>query len=177
MVSQADSKAGCIMVSKAGCIMVSSADAKAGCIMVSQADSKAGCIMVSKAGCIMVSSADAKAGCIMVSKAGCIMVSKTGVDETRLPESKRLFERASAWDMSQVKTHAVKKGFFAADEIDQIHAAYVRFVALAASHDDGAIELSQKVDDFWHAHILFTEDYAAFCQAVAGRFLHHRPTV
>jgi hypothetical protein len=33
------------------------------------------------------------------------------------------------------------------------------------------------MDDFWHAHILFTQDYAAMCQAVAGQFLHHRPSI
>ncbi|HTQ14440.1 MAG TPA: hypothetical protein VMH86_11250 [Rhizomicrobium sp.] len=184
------SKAGCIMSlsadAKAGCIMSLSADAKAGCIMSLSADAKAGCIMSltadAKAGCIMSLTADAKAGCIMSltadAKAGCIMsLSAGGVEESRLPLAKKLHERAAAWDLGKVKKHAVKKGIFGADEIDRIHAEYVRYIALACAHPDGAIAPSLKVDDFWHAHILFTEDYAAFCQAIAGRFMHHRPTV
>jgi hypothetical protein len=31
------------------------------------------------------------------------------------------------------------------------------------------------VDRLWHVFLTFTRDYAAFCQAVAGRFIHHRP--
>lgn len=35
---------------------------------------------------------------------------------------------------------------------------------------------SQAVDIGWHAFILHTVDYAAFCEQVAGRFVHHVPT-
>ncbi|MGH6870591.1 MAG: glycine-rich domain-containing protein [Rhizomicrobium sp.] len=188
-------KAGCIMLSeKAGCIMLSgkaSEEVKAGCIMLTE---KAGCIMLSEtAGCIMLSEtkASAEAGCIMLSeKAGCIMLSGTAgcimladkaqgraIDETRLPAAAQYFARVSAWDMSLVKKHLVNKGIFKADEIDQVHEEYKRFVALSCAHDDGAIPVSLRVDEFWHAHILFTQDYAKFCQAVAGRFVHHLPTV
>lgn len=36
---------------------------------------------------------------------------------------------------------------------------------------------SQVVDDLWHEFILFTREYAAFCQVAFGRFLHHTPAV
>lgn len=36
---------------------------------------------------------------------------------------------------------------------------------------------SQVVDDLWHEFILFTRDYANFCQAAFGNFLHHTPAV
>jgi hypothetical protein len=35
---------------------------------------------------------------------------------------------------------------------------------------------SELVDIGWHTFILHTREYAAFCQGVAGRFLHHVPT-
>ncbi len=35
---------------------------------------------------------------------------------------------------------------------------------------------SDEVDTGWHAFILHTRDYAKFCTAVAGRFIHHVPT-
>jgi hypothetical protein len=28
----------------------------------------------------------------------------------------------------------------------------------------------------WHTFILHTRDYAAFCDRIAGRFIHHEPT-
>lgn len=34
---------------------------------------------------------------------------------------------------------------------------------------------SQVVDVAWHEFILFTRDYAAFCDKAFGRFLHHTP--
>ena len=33
------------------------------------------------------------------------------------------------------------------------------------------------VDELWHTFVIFTREYAAFCDAVAGRFLHHVPEV
>jgi hypothetical protein len=35
---------------------------------------------------------------------------------------------------------------------------------------------SVAVDDAWHEFILFTREYARFCQAAFGHFLHHTPT-
>ena len=30
-------------------------------------------------------------------------------------------------------------------------------------------------DDFWHIALWFTQDWMAFSEYVAGRFLHHQP--
>jgi hypothetical protein len=35
----------------------------------------------------------------------------------------------------------------------------------------------EKIDWMWHAFILFTRDYAAFCHGYFGFFLHHVPEV
>ncbi|TXH68553.1 MAG: hypothetical protein E6Q88_09805 [Lysobacteraceae bacterium] len=35
---------------------------------------------------------------------------------------------------------------------------------------------SQAVDDLWHEFILFTRNYAQFCQKAFGTFLHHTPS-
>lgn len=37
--------------------------------------------------------------------------------------------------------------------------------------------ISPKVDEVWHTFILFTEDYASFCEKVFGFFLHHHPAL
>lgn len=34
---------------------------------------------------------------------------------------------------------------------------------------------SSMVDIGWHTFILYTRDYAKFCERVAGRFIHHNP--
>jgi hypothetical protein len=35
---------------------------------------------------------------------------------------------------------------------------------------------SQEVDDVWHAFLLFTREYDAFCRKTVGFFVHHVPT-
>lgn len=35
--------------------------------------------------------------------------------------------------------------------------------------------LSAALDPYWHAHILHTEAYMAFCERVVGGYMHHRP--
>jgi hypothetical protein len=34
---------------------------------------------------------------------------------------------------------------------------------------------SELVDIGWHTFILYTREYAAFCEEIAGRFIHHAP--
>ncbi len=34
----------------------------------------------------------------------------------------------------------------------------------------------QILDEMWHTFILFTQDYAAFCDHYLGQFIHHAPT-
>ena len=49
------------------------------------------------------------------------------------------------------------------------------FLRLCATEPDGHYSPSSLVDIGWHTFILYTRDYAAFCDKVAGRFLHHNP--
>ena len=35
--------------------------------------------------------------------------------------------------------------------------------------------VSDKVDPFWHAHILHTEEYVDFCNRTVGSYMHHSP--
>ena len=54
---------------------------------------------------------------------------------------------------------------------------YRRFLQLCIENQPGAAPVvpSKEVDTFWHYHILDTMKYAADCDAVFGRFLHHFP--
>lgn len=51
---------------------------------------------------------------------------------------------------------------------------YLRFAYLAWTSTDGATP-SQAVDEVWHAHLLFTRSYYAFCRGTRGEHLHHEP--
>ncbi|MEU0135650.1 hypothetical protein ABZ172_16720 [Streptomyces sp. NPDC006296] len=50
------------------------------------------------------------------------------------------------------------------------------FIAASAALPGAELAPSKAVDVGWHTWILHTVDYAAFCNRVAGRFIHHVPT-
>jgi hypothetical protein len=52
----------------------------------------------------------------------------------------------------------------------------ITFLHLCAADPYSAYAPSPMVDMGWHAFILYTREYAEFCQQIAGRFLHHSPT-
>lgn len=53
-----------------------------------------------------------------------------------------------------------------------------RYLALCAVKNNADLSIgmySRDVDNLWHSFILFTKDYANFCDKTAGYFLHHLP--
>lgn len=50
------------------------------------------------------------------------------------------------------------------------------FLALCAKVPNGHYSPSPLVDIGWHTFILYTREYAAFCQRVGGQFIHHAPS-
>lgn len=53
---------------------------------------------------------------------------------------------------------------------------FKRYMSLAALGYRGLPVPSQEVDDVWHAFLLFTREYGAFCHKTVGFFVHHIPT-
>jgi len=53
----------------------------------------------------------------------------------------------------------------------------VRFLALCATARQygRSYGMMGAIDGLWHMFIIFTREYARFCEEVAGRFLHHIP--
>lgn len=49
------------------------------------------------------------------------------------------------------------------------------FLRVCAEYPDQAFSPAPLVDIGWHAFILYSREYAAFCEHVAGRFIHHCP--
>jgi hypothetical protein len=51
-----------------------------------------------------------------------------------------------------------------------------RYLALCAMDPVASYGMRGPIDEIWHTFIMFTEQYALFCDQVAGRFLHHSPS-
>ena len=62
------------------------------------------------------------------------------------------------------------------DTAERITEQALAFLVACSRYPDGHLVPSQAVDAGWHAFILHTADYTEFCQRVAGRFIHHRPS-
>lgn len=50
-----------------------------------------------------------------------------------------------------------------------------RYLLLCALHPRSKYGMRGPVDDLWHVFVFFTKDYFAFCQAIAGTYIHHVP--
>jgi hypothetical protein len=64
----------------------------------------------------------------------------------------------------------------AASGLETVEAATRQWFRLAARLPRTKLSMpSIVVDEMWHEFVLHTADYAAFCDAALGRFLHHQP--
>lgn len=61
--------------------------------------------------------------------------------------------------------------------VDAIHCSklYKNFLILQKKHLPESIVPTRQIDEFWHAHILYTKQYFHDCMNIFGHYLHHQP--
>jgi hypothetical protein len=64
---------------------------------------------------------------------------------------------------------------WSADSIEAMERSYRKFLVLNKLYPDVTLGVNKMLDEYWHQHILDTRKYAADCETVFGRFLHHYP--
>ena len=53
---------------------------------------------------------------------------------------------------------------------------YKKFLLLQKKYDGKQMLVpSLRIDEIWHAHILFTKQYHEDCQKLFGKYMHHQP--
>ncbi|WP_440100201.1 glycine-rich domain-containing protein [Streptosporangium sp. H16] len=62
-----------------------------------------------------------------------------------------------------------------AHHADVIMEQTLAFLATCAADPGVGLGPSDTVDIGWHTFLMYTREYAEFCQDVAGRFIHHNP--
>jgi hypothetical protein len=67
--------------------------------------------------------------------------------------------------------------FWTEETVAEAEAMYRQFLALNLLLPDTPFAVNKILDDYWHQHILDTSKYAADCQTIFGKFLHHYPNV
>ncbi len=78
-------------------------------------------------------------------------------------------------DFTLLKHKLVEEKGWTAEMCDEVEGLYCKFLALNLRYPNRKICPSGPIDDFWHAHILDTQAYAADCERLFGRMLHHYP--
>lgn len=94
------------------------------------------------------------------------------VRDERLDEALR---RTACLDFSMLKEKLVEERGWTEEFAAEVEDLYRKFLALNARYPDRKVCPTGPIDDFWHAHILDTRAYAADCDLLFGRFLHHFP--
>jgi hypothetical protein len=83
-----------------------------------------------------------------------------------------------ALDLEPIKFKAMRSGDgygWSQEHADRTAVAYKRYLILLAKYPEMTLAPDQDTDRFWHTHILDTMKYAADCDAIFGRFIHHFP--
>jgi hypothetical protein len=84
-------------------------------------------------------------------------------------------ERVLAFDLDEIVEHYADSYGLPLETARAHERELKRYLALCALDPDGRYGMAGVVDKLWHAFILFTKDYARFCEKAAGVFLHHVP--
>ena len=90
-------------------------------------------------------------------------------------EQVEMLEALHRADLWFVEERLTRKQEYSADRAREAILEFKRYMALVGLGYRGLGMVSPEVDEVWHAFILFTKDYAAFCQAAFGEFIHHVP--
>lgn len=101
-------------------------------------------------------------------------ISETYLDSKGNPDIKERIERLEQELLERVIWRLVEQDGISEEDARVLRLEFLRFFSLAFV-TDAVISPSPLVDKFWHAFILHTKDYEAFCQRHLGKFLHHEP--
>lgn len=105
---------------------------------------------------------------------------------TLLSRLRRLAPGASAAQLAAIDAYTPSSGVLHSfrrahpsltdAQVEQVAAGLRQWFRLHARAGSGSLAMpSRVVDDLWHAFMLHTREYADFCTATLGRFLHHTP--
>ncbi|MCU8518822.1 hypothetical protein M2F94_20585 [Vibrio vulnificus] len=88
----------------------------------------------------------------------------------------RLLETLDSWDMNPVEQKLIQSGHSTASNVKNHILWYKQFMSFKVIRPNIPCGMfSDIINGVWHQHILFTEDYAKFSDALLGKFIHHIP--
>lgn len=90
-------------------------------------------------------------------------------------EQLRRLAALEGFDLWFVEERLARKELLPQGLIPEAVAEFRRYIALVVLGHRGLGVPGPEVDEVWHALILFTRDYARFCEQLGAGFIHHVP--
>jgi hypothetical protein len=84
-----------------------------------------------------------------------------------------LLEKISSFDFTNVIARYSE--LHLSSDAQEAHRQFCVFVYLSLATGQTLFMPSRIADDFWHVALIFTHDWQAFSNKVAGKFIHHVP--
>jgi hypothetical protein len=99
--------------------------------------------------------------------------------EGYVEEARSRTEIAESFDIGHVLARYRREQGFSEAIANDHRRELMRFLALSATalNHGRFYGMMGAIDELWHTFVIFTREYAEFCDKVAGRFLHHVPEV
>ena len=82
-----------------------------------------------------------------------------------------------AIDFTNVIDRIVTTKKWKKEDVLKIETLYKNFLFLYKKYPDKTFPPSEEIDEFWHNHILNTEQYIKDCDHIFGKYLHHDPNI
>src|SRR5215469_17003206 len=98
-------------------------------------------------------------------------------DNLQKIESQKIIQAAMSFPMDDVLKKYCEEHSLLMETARQHEREIKRFLVLSTINSNTEYTMSGPIDQIWHAFILFTKKYSEFCNLVAGRFLHHFPSI
>lgn len=76
-------------------------------------------------------------------------------------------------DLSFVESRLINREKWDPKKAKEAVRRYKNFLVLRFKYPSLIIIPAPDIDEVWHAHILFTQEYTDTCQKIFGKYLHH----
>jgi len=113
--------------------------------------------------------------CLLVA----LVVYVRGFATTSLSDE-QIISQVMQYEMPDIIKRCQKDFGYTDDDMLMLERELKRYLILCALKENSEITInmySADVDNLWHSFILFTKEYASFCDANGHHFIHHSPRV
>lgn len=89
--------------------------------------------------------------------------------------SRDIIDTAMNFDIKKVMARYIRDNGLTEEVACEHEIEIKRYLAMCAINPKAHYGMRGPIDELWHTFVIFTRDYARFCEEVAGRFIHHIP--